>query len=210
MLYTFVMLRGFLLLLVILGACSRTPEPGGTSDAQLEESNPAASGGPASAGEDGASCVIPQPSVPPTAVASLEDCPDDPDGRPSMPRGSVTFLDAPAAPKLEVELALDDASRAHGLMFRPSLGEEEGMLFSFEGEAIRTFWMHNTCLALDLLFVEASGHISGILEQVPPWNDQRRSVNCPVKHVLEVRAGWARDHGVKPGQKLLIETPASQ
>jgi hypothetical protein len=126
-----------------------------------------------------------------------------------MPRGTVVFEDASGKPSVDVELALTDADRQHGLMFRPTLSDEEGMLFTFDGEAVRTFWMHNTCLALDMLFIEESGHISGILEQVPPWNDLRRSVPCRVQHVLELRAGWVRDHGVRPGQRITIETTAA-
>ena len=122
-----------------------------------------------------------------------------------MPRGSVIFPEAPGSPRLSVELAQKDAHRAHGLMFRSKLEDDEGMLFSWPTPEPRSFWMRNTCLALDMLFVNDDAVIVGVLEQVPPWNDQARKVNCPASHVLEVRAGWVRDHGVAPGQRLLIE-----
>jgi uncharacterized membrane protein (UPF0127 family) len=57
-------------------------------------------------------------------------------------------------------------------------------------------------MALDMLFIDEAGVISGILRQVPPWNQQTRSIPCPVAHVLEVRAGWTEQYGVIPGQHV--------
>jgi uncharacterized protein len=56
-----------------------------------------------------------------------------------------------------------------------------------------------------MLYVTKEGIIAGILEQVPTMNDAPRSIQCPVAHVLELNAGWARAHGVAPGMKLKIE-----
>lgn len=126
-----------------------------------------------------------------------------------MPYGTVTFPEAPEAPSLRVELALNDQDRAHGLMYRPTLGDDEGMLFSWTDERQRSFWMKNTCLALDMLFIAGDGTISGILENVPPWNESpSRTVPCPAAHVLEVRAGWTRTYGVQPGQRLVVSEAA--
>ncbi len=121
-----------------------------------------------------------------------------------MPEGRLAFPGT-NAPELRVEIAKTDPHRSHGLMFRPSLSEDEGMLFSWPIDAPRSFWMHNTCLALDMLFIDARGFVVGILEQVPPWNDLPRSVRCPAAHVLEVRAGWTRAHGVVPGSRALLD-----
>jgi uncharacterized protein len=79
------------------------------------------------------------------------------------------------------------------------------MLFSWDEAAPRAFWMHNTCLALDMVFLDQDLSIVGILEQVPPWNDAPRRVRCPAAHVLEVRAGWAREYGVKPGDRAEVD-----
>jgi uncharacterized membrane protein (UPF0127 family) len=79
------------------------------------------------------------------------------------------------------------------------------MLFSWENESARTFWMRNTCIPLDMLYVSKDGVIAGILEQVPTLSDAPRGIECPVAHVLELNAGWARAHGVRPGMKLKIE-----
>lgn len=196
-----VMASRFLAAILVLGACSRTPEPTDSAGAGARSTEESGTGG--SAG-DVASCVVPLTEPEPPAATSVEDCPADPEGRPDMPRGTVRFPDATGSPTLDVELALTDAHRQHGLMFRPHLAELEGMLFTFDEQSVHTFWMQNTCLALDMMFIDAAGTIVGVLEQVPPWNTARRAVRCASTHVLEVRAGWTRDHGVKPGQKVIL------
>lgn len=121
-----------------------------------------------------------------------------------LPRGQVTFVDAPRQPRVQVELARTDSSRQRGLMYRTRMGEYEGMLFSWQDESPRSFWMHNTCLPLDMLFISKNGFVAGVLEQVPVLNDTPRGVACPVAHVLELNAGWVRAHGVRPGQRITI------
>ena len=123
---------------------------------------------------------------------------------PPLPRASLTFLDAPGRPNVEVELARSDAQRSRGLMFRTSMPPYAGMLFSWSAEQPRSFWMRNTCIPLDMFFIAADGLIVGLLEQVPTLNDDSRSVRCPAQHVLELNAGWARSHGVKAGQRVQL------
>jgi hypothetical protein len=123
-----------------------------------------------------------------------------------MPLGQVQFTDAPAAPKVAVELALDDPARARGLMYRTQMDGDHGMLFSWDEDARRSFWMQNTCIPLDMLFIAGDGTVVGILEQVPTLNTLPRQVPCPARHVLELNAGWARAHGVQPGQHVDLET----
>lgn len=193
-----------------LAACDRAPREPSEAIAAGDPSPPASGGrGSSSPGGSGGApsdaCVVPLYEPPPPEVSSLESCPVDPDGRPEMPMGTIQFPDSPEAPTLKVELALNNEDRQHGLMYRPELSDEEGMLFSWTTEEQRHFWMKNTCLALDMLFVDMDGTIAGILENVPPWNvSPTRTIPCPVAHVLEVRAGWTRAHGVKPGQKLVV------
>jgi uncharacterized membrane protein (UPF0127 family) len=90
-------------------------------------------------------------------------------------------------------------------MYRTSMPEGSGMLFSWQDERVRSFWMHNTCIPLDMLYITKDGTIAGILEQVPTLNDAPRGIKCPVAHVLELNAGWARSHSVAPGMKVKIE-----
>jgi uncharacterized protein len=143
--------------------------------------------------------------APAPIAGKAAQCPKDPTGNLKLPLGKITFTDAPGAPQVDVELARDEASRERGLMYRTSMRESRGMLFSWQDERVRNFWMHNTCIPLDMLYVTNEGIIAGILEQVPTLNDSPRGVQCPVAHVLELNAGWARAHGVAPGMKLKIE-----
>lgn len=151
-------------------------------------------------------CVVPRVEPPPPVAPPAARCPADPGNAPVLPRGEVRFTEAPNAPRVSVELALDDASHTRGLMYRTQLGADAGMLFSWGREEPRSFWMRNTCIPLDMLFIAADGTIVGILEQVPTLNTLPRGVPCPATHVLEVNAGWTRQHGVVPGQKVDIET----
>jgi len=122
-----------------------------------------------------------------------------------MERLFLTFADAPGAPRVTVEHAQTQSERTHGLMYRTELPRDEGMLFSWSNEAIRSFWMHNTCIPLDMLFIDAEGAIVGVLEQVPVLNDATRTVRCPAQYVLEMNAGWSRRNGVVAGQHVLID-----
>jgi uncharacterized membrane protein (UPF0127 family) len=90
-------------------------------------------------------------------------------------------------------------------MFRTSLAEDRGMLFQMSERSVHAFWMHNTCIPLDMLFIAADGVIEGILEQVPVLNDDPRAVPCPARYVLEVNAGFCRRHSVKAGMRVRIE-----
>jgi uncharacterized membrane protein (UPF0127 family) len=149
-------------------------------------------------------CTVPFGAPAPIASKATH-CPADPSGNLELPRGKVTFSDAPGAPQVEVELARDEASRERGLMYRTSMPDAQGMLFSWDSESPRTFWMRNTCIPLDMLYIDKDGIIAGILEQVPTLNDAPRGIPCPVAHVLELNAGYARAHDLQPGMKLKIE-----
>lgn len=90
-------------------------------------------------------------------------------------------------------------------MYRTTMDQDQGMLFEFPDERRRAFWMKNTCIPLDMLFVDRGGTIVGILENVPTLNLASRGVPCPAAYVLEVNAGWTREHGVFAGQHLDID-----
>jgi uncharacterized membrane protein (UPF0127 family) len=150
--------------------------------------------------------VQPLAAPAPPVAAPASHCPVDPDGPLSLPTGQVHFTDAPSAPRVTVELALNDRARARGLMYRTQMDGDRGMLFSWDDDARRSFWMQNTCIPLDMLFIAGDGTVVGILEQVPTLNTLPREVPCPARHVLELNAGWARAHGVLPGQHVDLET----
>ncbi|MBM4363161.1 MAG: DUF192 domain-containing protein, partial [Deltaproteobacteria bacterium] len=151
-------------------------------------------------------CPVALPAEPPPRATPARSCPPPEGEAPSLPRGWVTFPDTPAAPRVAVEVARTDESRARGLMYRTALADGEGMLFDWPDEELRTFWMHDTCVPLDMMFIATDGTILGIVEQVPVLNDSPRGVPCPSSRVLEVPAGWSRAHGVQPGQRIAFES----
>ena len=122
-----------------------------------------------------------------------------------MPIAQIHFEGGDLAGKpLSVELATKPAETARGLMYRRSMAPDQGMLFDLGGRKVQAFWMRNTCIPLDMFFVDDDGLIVGILEQVPVLNEDARSVDCPSRYVLEMNAGFARKHGIKPGQRLKL------
>lgn len=142
------------------------------------------------------------------------DCPDRGDAlTPPAPReplrtATVTFPDASPggqAPSLMVEVAESGDARQRGLMLRKSMPDDRGMIFVFEQRSDHAFWMHNTCIPLDMMFIDRDGFIVGIQENVPTMNDNTYSVGCPSTYVLEVNAGWSRKHGVAPGQRVKLD-----
>lgn len=102
-------------------------------------------------------------------------------------------------------MATTPPQHERGLMFRTKMPENQGMLFEWPSESQRVFWMRNTCIPLDMLFVAKDGTVAGIQEQVPTLNEAPRGVPCPAAYVLEVNAGWCRRHGVKPGMHMLLD-----
>ncbi|MBI4177143.1 MAG: DUF192 domain-containing protein [Candidatus Aenigmarchaeota archaeon] len=106
---------------------------------------------------------------------------------------------------LSVKIADTGEARAGGLMFVKSLGEAEGMLFVFPDEAKREFWMKNTPVPLDMIFVSSNGTAVGVVENAMPCEKdpcQTYSVNSPSKFVVETNAGFAKENGIGIGTPL--------
>ncbi len=101
-----------------------------------------------------------------------------------------------------VELATNDAERERGLMFRKELPEGRGMLFDFDHDQPVAFWMHNTYISLDMIFIRSDGRILRIAENTEPLSDRLVPSGGPVRAVLEVIAGTARKLGIGPGDHV--------
>jgi uncharacterized membrane protein (UPF0127 family) len=101
-----------------------------------------------------------------------------------------------------VEMATNDAERAQGLMDRKELPEGRGMLFDFEREQDVAFWMKNTYIPLDMIFIRANGRILRIAENTTPLSLQTVPSGGPVRGVLEVIGGTARKLGIAPGDQV--------
>lgn len=104
-----------------------------------------------------------------------------------------------------VEIAADDATRTRGLMFRDELAANRGMLFIFEREAPRSFWMRNTRIPLDIIYLDRDMRVVSIAANTPPC----RSRQCPsypstgpAMYVLEINAGHAARLGLQRGDQL--------
>jgi uncharacterized protein len=101
-----------------------------------------------------------------------------------------------------VELATNDADRERGLMFRKELPEGHGMLFDFQTEQQVSFWMHNTYIPLDMIFIAADGRVVHIAENAKPMSDDLIPSVRPIRAVLEVIAGTVRKLGIASGDRV--------
>ncbi len=112
---------------------------------------------------------------------------------------------------VQVELADTEAKRERGLMFRKELADGHGMLFLFDEEGEHTFWMKDTLIPLDLIYVDAAGRVTGIVARARPLTLEPR-IGGPSKMVLEVPGGWAAANGVRVGDRMRVEglSPARQ
>jgi uncharacterized membrane protein (UPF0127 family) len=110
---------------------------------------------------------------------------------------------------VRVEVADTPESRRLGLMYRTHLDEDQGMIFFFERDADHGFWMKNTPLSLDMIFISAEGRIVGIAADTRPFSLESVRGGAPARAVLEVRSGFARRHGLKPGDRVAYEAIVS-
>jgi len=101
-----------------------------------------------------------------------------------------------------VELATNTAERAVGLMYRKELPEGRGMLFDFHNDQPVQFWMHNTYISLDMIFIAGDGRVVRVAENAKPMSDELIPSGRPVRAVLEVIAGTARKFGIAPGDRV--------
>jgi uncharacterized membrane protein (UPF0127 family) len=101
-----------------------------------------------------------------------------------------------------VEMAVTPEQQAKGLMFRRELPEGQGMLFDFQTEQPASFWMKNTYISLDMIFIRADGRILRVAENTVPHSEALVSSGGPVRAVLEVIAGTAKKLGIAAGDRV--------
>ena len=101
-----------------------------------------------------------------------------------------------------VEMAVTEAERAQGLMNRKSLPEGQGMLFDFQRDQEVGFWMKNTYIPLDMIFIRSDGRIMRIAENTEPLSERIVPSNGAVRAVLEVIGGTGRKLGIAPGDRV--------
>ena len=103
-----------------------------------------------------------------------------------------------------VELATTPMQQQYGLMFVSELDDDKGMLFVFKANAMRSFWMKNTLIPLDMLFFDDKGQLVNVVENVPPQTLDSRRSTAPARYVLEMKAGSVARHGIKSVARLLL------
>lgn len=112
--------------------------------------------------------------------------------------------------EFKVEISDDPAERSRGLMDRNSMKDNEGMYFIFEKSDYVNFWMKNTLIPLDMIFIDQNDRIAHIANDVKPC--PKGTLNCPlypselpVKYVLEINAGLSKKHGFRNGDPVQLE-----
>ena len=120
--------------------------------------------------------------------------------------GELVFTDpnGKEISEINIEIAENDDARMTGLMYRTSMKENQGMLFIFTREEEQSFWMKNTVLALDMIFVNSKMEIVKIHHNTTPFSEQSYSSGKPAEYVIEVNAGYSYRMGIKEGDKIII------
>jgi uncharacterized membrane protein (UPF0127 family) len=101
-----------------------------------------------------------------------------------------------------VEWAITPAETQRGLMFREQMAPDHGMVFDFLEDAPRSFWMRNTVLSLDMIFIRADGTVARIARNTIPFTDTPVPSGEPVRYVFEVNAGTSDRIGLVPGDRV--------
>ena len=146
------------------------------------------------------------PPPAPGPARAITDVTDKDYVGPALPRGRVTLFDAQGKKHpVDVEVAATNPTRTRGLMWRTSLDDGTGMLFIFSDEQMLSFWMRNTLISLDMLFIDKDLNVVGIVENAAPQTLDSRGVGKSALFVLEVPAGYCKRMGVVAGSKVVLE-----
>jgi uncharacterized membrane protein (UPF0127 family) len=184
-----------LVLLSLLSACSRVPD----------EPNPVVKEMRPMPGKTSVEMAPPAPLTT-TLPQPAAQCPADPNPGEIATlygHGDLSFITPDGKDhKFKVEIAATEEAQTRGLMYRTSLAEDAGMIFVFKDPHPATFWMHNTCIPLDMVFVSEDKLVIGVVT-APPLNDTGRSVPGLSKYVVELAAGVAKKRGIAIGTKLV-------
>lgn len=115
------------------------------------------------------------------------------------------YDDAELLASFYLELAVTIEEQTRGLMHRPKMLDDWGMLFVYDGEQELSFWMKNTLISLDMIFIDGGGEVVGVVHEAEPETETSRSVGEPARYVLEVNGGLAKEHGIDAGATMSLE-----
>jgi uncharacterized protein len=133
------------------------------------------------------------------AALTLSGCADAAPADPTR----LTIKSADGDYEFNIEIAETNQTRQRGLMFRTELAPDAGMLFDFFDEAERSFWMQNTVISLDLLFIKADGTIARVHPDAVPRDLTPIPSGEPVRFVFEIPGGRAAELGIVAGDKVV-------
>jgi uncharacterized membrane protein (UPF0127 family) len=122
---------------------------------------------------------------------------------PACDPDTAILMTADGAHAVRIEIADDPSEQARGLMFRSSMAEDAGMLFVFDPPRPASFWMHNTMIPLDMIFIDDSGRVESIVERRDTYSDRVSQSKGSVRAVLEINAGRSRELGLEPGDRVM-------
>ena len=126
---------------------------------------------------------------------------------PFRPDGVLDFIrpDSSISARIFIEIAESPEAQATGLMYRRSLPEKGGMLFIDGAPSMRSFWMKNTALSLDILFVDEAGEIVNIVKRTTPYSEEQILSTGPAQYVVEVRAGFTDKFSITDNDRISWE-----
>jgi uncharacterized membrane protein (UPF0127 family) len=136
---------------------------------------------------------------------AMPKSPDKPSGPTFTKHGTLSFIDKESSQPIktiDIEVKKDNYERAEGMMWRKSMEDTQGMLFIMDREEPQTFWMRNTYIPLDIIFVDANKTILNIRENAPPQTlDPQASIGNAL-YVVEVNGGYCAKYGVEAGDQI--------
>ncbi|ESQ84289.1 hypothetical protein AEAC466_07990 [Asticcacaulis sp. AC466] len=125
------------------------------------------------------------------------------DVSPYSPPELLSIRHGKAETRFQVEIANTDETREQGLMCRPELAVDRGMLFEFKDMRERNFWMQNTIVGLDIVYIAQNGSIVSIQKNAKPFDRTPLPSHGAASGVLEIQAGLSDKLGLKPGDKVI-------
>jgi uncharacterized protein len=125
----------------------------------------------------------------------------------ALEQTSLTILTAQGERKFTVEIASTPEDQQRGLMFRESLLPSKGMIFPMDPPRMASFWMKNTLIPLDMIFIRADGTIARIAPETAPQSLEPVSSGEPIAAVLEIAGGEAAKQGIGEGDRIIWRNP---
>ncbi|MEM7659754.1 MAG: DUF192 domain-containing protein [Bacteroidota bacterium] len=127
---------------------------------------------------------------------------------PFKKQGELSFYDQESREvikTIDLEFAENEQAITQGLMFRQDMTDEQGMIFVFEAMEPRSFWMKNTFVSLDIIFVDDLNQIVSIQEKTTPRSQQSLPSKGPAQYVVEVLGGFCERYGIEAGDKITFQ-----